>query len=220
MTLAAFLRPAGKLIPILSSLSRSTCNTPSVTPCHPPIPPGNYLSPILGLGAPQHAPEQGRVQALGRGQPSLDLGHGHLKRVFEYLLLLHFATITLYLDVEERRESRPGVEQNMSGQGILASIFVFVLIFVFVFAFAFVFVFVFCCISTCGQGHCLKGFCVCVSSPNLPEDPSILVLLHLLLILQKHFCRNLFSRNFFRLKCKKSEKNALECQCREIAVCK
>ena len=42
------------------------------------------------------------------------------------------STITLYLDVEERRESRPGVEQNMSGQGILASIFVFVLIFVFV----------------------------------------------------------------------------------------
>ena len=40
-------------------------------------------------------------------------------------------------------------------------------------------------ISTCRQGHCLEGFCVCVPSPNLPEDPSIFIFLHLLLILKK-----------------------------------
>ena len=40
-------------------------------------------------------------------------------------------------------------------------------------------------IGTCGQGHCLKGFCVCIASPNLPKDPGIFIFLHLLIVLQK-----------------------------------
>ena len=81
-----------------------------------------YLSPILGLGSPQHAPKQGSIETLGRGQPSLNLCHRHLWNNDSSICLLFsaFATNTLYFDVEERRESRPGVEQKMSeGKGIV-----------------------------------------------------------------------------------------------------
>ena len=55
-------------------------------------------------------------------------------------------------------------------------------------------------ISTCRQGHCLEGFCVCVPSPNLPEDPSIFIFLHLLLILKNNLFGNLLNINYCRRK--------------------
>ena len=73
-----------------------------------------YLAPILGLGAPQDAPEQGGIEALRWGQPPLNLCHCHLRNVFVLLFLCNCDGNTLYLDVEERRESLPGVEQKIS----------------------------------------------------------------------------------------------------------
>ena len=79
VTLQAFLRPAGRVIPNLSSLSLSN------------FPPSFDL-------------------ALRRTPPIRDA----LRHSGGDSRLCTSAIVTLYFDVEERRERRPGVEQKMS----------------------------------------------------------------------------------------------------------
>ena len=96
VTLAAFLRPAGRLMPIFSSLSRNTCSQSEVS-----------------------------MAALHQSQltlpPSLDLALLSTPPSSEALrhsggdnLLWTSAMVTLYLLVEDSSDSRPGVEQKMS----------------------------------------------------------------------------------------------------------
>ena len=79
VTLAAFLRPAGRLIPIFSSLSRNT------------------FPPSLDFARRRTPPSREALRHSG----------GDNRRCTS-------ATVTLYLEVEESKDSLPGVEQKMS----------------------------------------------------------------------------------------------------------
>ena len=79
MTLAAFLLPAGKVIPNLSSLSLSN------------------FPPSLDFARRRTPPKREAFRHSGGDN-----------------LRWTSAIVTLYLEVDERRERRPGVEQKMS----------------------------------------------------------------------------------------------------------